>query len=211
MLGLLGGTFDPVHIAHLRLAIEVRERMQMDTVRLIPAPRPRLRDTPQVDAQTRLRLLTCAIKGIAGLSVDDRELAADGPTRSVETLRSIRSDEGDRPLCLILGADAASRLDHWYQWQDLIGLAHLVIARRPGAQLPEQGPVAKLINEHAKSEITALASQSAGFVYICDIPALDISATVVRERLANGRSIEFLVPDEVRHILIKEKLYATRQ
>jgi nicotinate-nucleotide adenylyltransferase len=211
MLGLLGGTFDPVHVAHLRLAIEVRERVNLDEVRLIPAPRPRLRDTPQVDAQTRLRLLRAAVHGIQGLAVDDRELASKGPTRTVQTLHSIRQDEGSRPLCLILGADAAARLDRWHEWQQLIGLAHLLIARRPGSHLPDNGPVAELITQHRQTQAEALRSQAAGFVYICDIPALDISATVIRERIANGQSIEFLVPEEVRQILIKENLYATRQ
>ena len=114
MLGLLGGTFDPIHVAHLRLAIEVRERVNLDEVRLIPAPRPRLRDTPQVDAQTRLRLLRAAVHGIQGLAVDDCELASKGPTRTVQTLHSIRQDEGSRPLCLILGADAAAQLQRHY-------------------------------------------------------------------------------------------------
>lgn len=209
MLGLLGGTFDPVHVAHLRLAIEVRERLMLDEVRLMPAPRPRLRDTPQVDATTRLRLLHAAVDGVAGLSVDERELAASGPTRTVETLRSVRRDEGNRPVCLLIGADAAARLDRWYEWEQLVELAHLVIARRPGAQLPCSGPVAELLERCTDTQLSSLHQQPAGIIHVCEIPGLDISATAVRDRLANGHSIEFLVPEGARQILMKEKLYAS--
>lgn len=208
MLGLLGGTFDPVHIAHLRLALEVRERLGLDEVRLMPAPRPRLRDTPQVDAQTRLRLLHAAIEDVQGLSIDERELAASGPTRTVDTLRSIRGDEGDRAICLIIGTDAAARLERWHEWQQLIGLAHLVIARRPGTQLPSSGAVADLIERCERKQASALHTRPSGVIYICDIPGLDISATAIRERLAKGLSINFLVPAGTQKILMKEKLYA---
>ena len=132
MLGLLGGTFDPIHVGHLRLAIEVRERLGLDEVQLMPAPRPRLRGMPEVDADTRLRLLQAAVDGVGGLAVDAREMQADGPTRTVDTLESIRREQGARPVCWIMGADAAGRLDRWHRWERLIELAHLVIARRPG-------------------------------------------------------------------------------
>jgi nicotinate-nucleotide adenylyltransferase len=208
MLGLLGGTFDPIHVAHLRLAIEIRERLELDEVRLMPAPNPRLRGSPALDATTRLRLLHAAVDDIPGLSVDDRELAASGPTRTVETLRSVRKEQNERPLCLIIGADAAARLDLWHDWGRLIEFAHLVIACRPGSILPSSGAVATLIERHADTRLAALAERSAGVIHICDIPALDISATAVRDRLANDRSVEFLVPEGVRQILIEEKLYA---
>ncbi|MFT5174617.1 MAG: nicotinate-nucleotide adenylyltransferase [Gammaproteobacteria bacterium] len=210
MLGLLGGTFDPIHVAHLRLAIEVRERLALDEVRLMPAPNPRLRDAPQVAATTRLRLLRAAVEGIPGLCVDDRELRVSGPTRTVETLRKIRDEHSSRSLCLIIGADAAARLDLWYQWEQLIELAHLVIACRPGATLPSSGAVADLIKRHTDTRVAALAERRAGVIHVCEIPGLDISATTVRDRLANDRSVEFLVPERVRLILLKEKLYAKK-
>lgn len=208
MLGLLGGTFDPVHVGHLRLALEVRERLGLDEVRLLPAPRPRLRDTPQVDAHTRLRLLRAAVAGIAGLAVDARELDAPGPTRTVETLEALRREVGARPLAWILGADAAARLHRWHDWERLVTLAHLVIARRPGARLPRSGPVAELFAERRDDRPHALAAAPAGLICVCDVPVLDVSATGLRERLARGRSIDFLVPLEVQRMLLSEGLYA---
>jgi nicotinate-nucleotide adenylyltransferase len=207
MLGLLGGTFDPIHVGHLRLAIEVRERLGLEQVRLMPAPRPRLRGAPRVDAHTRLRLLRAAVAGIPGLAVDDRELAAEGPTRTVHTLEDVRREQGERPVCLIIGTDAARRLDRWHDWRRLTELAHLVIARRPGARLPHKGAVADLITACRDDGEDALGRRPAGVIRVCDVPGLDISATGIRERLATGRSIEFLVPEEVRHMLTDERLY----
>jgi nicotinate-nucleotide adenylyltransferase len=207
MLGLLGGTFDPIHVGHLRLAIEVRERLALDEVWLMPAPRPRLRGTPQVDPETRMRLLRAAIGGVEGLEVDGRELAACGPTRTVDTLVSVRREQGDRPVCLILGADTVRRLDQWHDWDRLVELAHLVIARRPGARLPRKGAVAELIRSHSDERTDALRHRPAGVIRVCDIPGLEISATAIRESLAAGRSIEFLVPEEVRQMLLNEGLY----
>jgi len=207
MLGILGGTFDPVHVGHLRLAIEVRERVGLDEVLMLPAPRPRLRGAPQISAATRLRLLDAAVSGITGLAVDGRELDAPGPTRTVDTLTGLRAEAGTRPLCLILGADAASRLHRWHRWEELTRLAHLVIARRPGARLPRTGPVAALLAARRDDDPAALRVRPAGLIHVCDIPGLDVSATAVRERLAQGRSIEFLVPEEVRQMMLNEGLY----
>lgn len=207
MLGLLGGTFDPIHVGHLRLAIEVRERLALDEVRLVPAPRPRLRGTPQVDPETRVRLIRAAIAGVDGLAVDDRELAAAGPTRTVDTLADVRREQGERPVCLVIGADAARRLDRWHAWERLLTLAHLVIARRPGARLPRRGAVAALIAAHRDDAGDALSRRPAGVIRVCDVPGLDVSATAIRDRLAAGRAIDYLVPEEVRLMLLNEGLY----
>lgn len=206
-IGLLGGTFDPIHVGHLRLALEVRQRAALEAVLLLPAPRPRLRGTPTVDAETRLALVELAIDGVSGLRVDPRELARDGATRTVDTLEELRSEHGDRPLCWIMGADAATRLDEWHQWQRLTELAHLVIARRPGAKLPEHGEVARFIEARRAEDYRALGRAPAGRVHVCDIPGLDISSTGIRAMLAARQSIDFLVPEEVRRMLLNEGLY----
>ncbi len=207
-IGLLGGTFDPVHNGHLRLALEVREHLQLDEVRLMPAPNPRLRKTPGRDFQTRLELLNTAIDGIDGLKVDDRESRQGQPTRSLETLQNLREEFPDTPLCLILGADIAARLDQWYGWQRLANYAHLVFARRPGSVFPEQGPVHELIAERITHSPAALHEHSAGRILICDIPGLDIQARDIRTRLAAGRSIDFLVPEKVKQMILNGYLHS---
>lgn len=203
-IGLLGGTFDPVHNGHLRLAIEVFERLDLDQVRLLPAPSPRLRDAPGRDFQTRLQLLRTAIEGIEALQADDRESRHSRPTRSIETLQSLREEFPGRSLCLILGADIATRLDQWHQWQSLPDYAHLVFAHRPGSELPLSGPLYDWIGERLVDSPADLHARAGGLVYICDIPVLDIQARDIRARLAAGRSIDFLVPEKVKRMLLNE-------
>jgi nicotinate-nucleotide adenylyltransferase len=206
-LGLLGGTFDPVHVGHLRLALEVREAAALAQVRLLPAPAPRLRGLPQVSPADRLRMVQAAVAGVEGLAADGRELQASGPTRTVETLIALRAEFPRRPLCWIMGADAVQRLDRWHRWQELPELAHLVIARRPGAELPRQGAVAECIAQRRWDLERGLDDAPAGRVVVCDIPGLDISATGIRDRLAAGRSVDFLVPQQVKTMLISEGMY----
>ena len=203
-IGLLGGTFDPVHNGHLRLALEVRECLDLAEVRLLPAPSPRLREAPGRSLQTRTQLLSTAIEGIPELRVDDRESRRKGPTRSIETLQSLRAELPETPLCLILGADIAAQLDHWHHWRDLPEYAHLVFARRPGSVLPERGPVFELIRQRLTQSPADLHQSCAGRIYICEIPGLDIQARDIRARLTSGRSIDFLVPEKVKHMILKE-------
>ncbi|MDX1434695.1 MAG: nicotinate-nucleotide adenylyltransferase [Gammaproteobacteria bacterium] len=206
-LGLLGGTFDPVHCGHLRLALEMRERLALETVRLLPAPNPRLRDAPHADAGTRLAILAAAVADVAGLEVDDRELSREGPTRTVETLESLRADLPDASLCLLLGMDAFERLDEWHRFDELLDLAHVAVARRRGARAPGTGAVAKLIETHGCDDPAAVHAARAGRIILCDTPYLDISATDIRERLASGRNIRFLVPDNVLELINRNRYY----
>lgn len=210
-IGLLGGTFDPVHCGHLRVALEMRERLALDEVRLLPAPNPRLREAPRADADTRLAILAAAVKGVDGLVVDDRELSREGPTRTVETLESLRAELPEASLCLIVGMDAFERLDEWHRYDELLGLAHVAVARRSGAQAPASGAVARLLRAHGSDDVAALRSATSGRIFLCDTPYLEISATDIRERLATGRSIRFLVPDRVLELIARSRYYTNAQ
>lgn len=203
-IGILGGTFDPVHNGHLRLAIEMREALALSSVRLVPARVPPLRDAPGTDAAERLRLLEAAIEGETTLEVDDRELHRDGPSYTVDTLRSIRKEMSDTPLCLLIGMDAFSRFDQWHRWEALTELAHIAVAHRPGSNVPTSGAVADLVTRRRIDDPAMLSQRGAGHVIIREIPALDISATNIRARLEAGQSIRYLVPDRVNDILKKE-------
>ena len=206
-VGILGGTFDPVHNGHVRLALEVKERLDLDGVRLVPAPRPRLRADPRADVDERARLLKLAAAGCPGLTVDERELARAGPTYTVDTLEELRAELPGRSICLILGMDAFARLDRWWRWTDLCGLCHIVVAHRPGADVPTTGPVAVMLAERASDDPTALARSEHGRVLLCEAPLLDISASQIRALLSRGRCIRGLVPDAVYETLIEEELY----
>ena len=206
-IGILGGTFDPVHCGHLRLALEIREQLSLDCVRLLPAPNPRLRETPRADASLRLELLAAAVDGEPGLEVDARELGRDGPTVTVETLESFRQEFSGEVLVFILGMDSFRSLDRWHRWQDLLDLAHLVVAHRPGGSLPGPGPIADLLEQRRCVDVATLKAEPAGRIMICEPPLLDISATRVRSLIAEGRSIRFLVPDQVIESMNRTRCY----
>jgi len=206
-IGILGGTFDPVHCGHLRLALEIREHLSLASVRLTPAPNPRLRQSPRADISQRLALLAAAIEGEPGLCVDPRELERQGPTYTIETLESLRREFPSEALVFILGMDSFQRLDQWHRWRELLDLAHLAVAHRPGGSLPGAGPVADLLARRRCSDPALLNQAPAGHIMICEPPLLDISATRVRTLAAKGRSIRFLVPDKVNELINSTRCY----
>ena len=206
-IGILGGTFDPVHCGHLRLALEMREQLSLDVVRLLPAPNPQLREKPLADGSRRLELLAAAVDGVPGLEVDARELDRDGPTYTVETLESLRREFPDEVPVFILGMDSFQSLDRWHRWQDLPDLAHLAVAHRPGGALPGPGPVAKLLAQRRCDDAATLTAEPAGRIIICEPPLLDISATRIRALVTEGRSIRFLVPDKVVELINRTRCY----
>ena len=209
-IGILGGTFDPVHCAHLRLALEVRAALGLDSVRLMPASSPRLRPPPDASAEARLRLLEAAVADVPGLEADGRELSHPGPTVTADTLQAMREELPGASLCLILGMDAISRLDAWIDFERIPTLAHIVVAERPGASAPpHEGRAARLLRGRQRDRPDVLRTTPSGsVVFVRDIPTLDISSTRVRSLRARGESIRFLVPDRVHDIIAKEDLYA---
>lgn len=135
-IGILGGTFDPVHIGHLRSALEVAEFMGLDELRLLPNARPPHRDTPQVAAEDRLAMVREAVQGVACLSVDARELARDKPSYTIDTLESIRAELADNDqLFLVLGWDAFCGLPTWHRWDELLQHCHILVLQRPDADV----------------------------------------------------------------------------
>ncbi|MGF1614123.1 MAG: nicotinate-nucleotide adenylyltransferase [Gammaproteobacteria bacterium] len=209
VIGILGGTFDPVHCGHLRLAIEMREQLSLDTVRLIPASAPPHRPVPKASAGARLRMLEAAVAGVEGLVIDPRELERDGWSYMVDTLSSLRQSFPHHALCLILGMDAFRGLASWHQWQRLLQLAHLAVATRPGARLPKKGELAQLLADALAEEPNHLRRHQAGGIVVCSIPPMDISATQIRALIAQGRSVRYLVPDSVFNIIMTKGIYAS--
>ncbi len=207
-LGVLGGTFDPVHLGHLRLAIEIAEAVDLDEVRLVPLHLPPHRKPPIAPAALRLRMLEAAVAGTSLLTVDDRELGRARVSYTAETLEALRSEVGQRPLCLILGMDAFCGLEGWHRWGEIIDLAHLVVAQRPGSVLSSSGPLRTMIDRHGVTDPLDLHRRAAGCLLIRDIPELDISASAIRAKIAAGRNIRHLLPDAVLDLIAAHGLYA---
>lgn len=206
-IGILGGTFDPVHHGHLRLALEMREAFDLDHVRLVPAAQTNLRRPPAASAARRLAMLELAVNG-GGLLVDDREIRRGGVSYTVDTLADLRAELGATPLCLILGQDAFNALDRWHRWREIPQLAHLLVAARPEVAAPA-GELGAMLGAASGGERAQLCETAAGCVMHHAIPPLAVSATAIRERIAAGRSIAYLTPPEVERFIAREGLYRT--
>lgn len=199
-MGILGGTFDPVHLGHLRLAVEIREHLGLAEVRMIPNSIPPHKSRPESDTTRRLEWLRDAIAGEPGLVLDDRECRRSGPSYTVDTLISLREEMPDTPLCLIMGMDSFNGLPQWRRWEALVEQAHIVVVPRPGESQPAES-VRELLDACRAADPECLKTRPAGRIYCCEITPLAISASDIRERLRDGRSIRYLVPDPVWHDL----------
>lgn len=209
-VALLGGTFDPVHVGHLRAALEIRDALGLGQVRLVPARVPPHRPQPQASAEQRLALLRLAVRGAPGLTVDERELRRDGPSYTVDTLTGLRAELGRRPLCLLVGDDAFRGLPDWHRWEALFELAHLVVVQRPlpAGQAPAlPAPLQQALHGRRAEDPQALSRAPAGLVWQQPVPPLDISATRIRSLLKAGASARFLVPDACLRYIRHHHLY----
>lgn len=207
-VGILGGTFDPVHHGHLRAALELLESLNLAGVRLLPSSVPPHRPAPRATAEQRLAMLQLASAAQPGLSVDPRELERSGPSYMVDTLTSLRAELGSTPLCLLLGADAFLGLPTWHRWRDLFALAHVVVMHRPGWSVDAAESV--LMEELGKRRLaksTELAETPAGGIWLQAVTQLDISATALRELIAAGRSPRYLLPEAVWEYIRAQGLY----
>lgn len=200
MIGILGGTFDPVHFGHLRPALEVMEAVGMEQVRFLPNSIPPHRETPWLDVANRLELLTTAIADQPGFVLDRRELDRAGHSYMVDTLESLREDFPEQALCLILGMDAFMGIRQWHEWQRLPGLCHVVATTRPGFTLDE-ALVRELPFEPVNSA-AELSQAASGRFLLQSVTQLDISASRIRALLAKGQSVRYLLPDEVNKKLM---------
>ena len=194
-IAILGGTFDPVHNAHLRVAWEAAEALDAD-VRLMPANVPPHRTPPIASAEQRVAILRAALDGQDRLTLDTRELDRSGPSYTVDTLRAMREEFGvARSLILLVGADAFAGLSTWHEWRMLFEFAHVVVLTRPGHDaLPTPELKAEIASRHA-SMISEIRDAPAGRLLKLPVTPLEISASAIRALLASGREPHWLVPD----------------
>ncbi|MEX0731561.1 MAG: nicotinate-nucleotide adenylyltransferase [Aquisalimonadaceae bacterium] len=198
LVGIFGGTFDPVHNAHLRVAMDVLEEASLDEVRLIPAHQPPHRDTPSVGSAERLQMLRMAVNGESRMVVDDRELRRDGPSYTVDTLATLHADFPDAHLCLLLGTDSFRSLPGWNRWRELSRFAHIVVMKRPEMDSPPMpDDLTHWLSGRETADWARLRAEPAGRVIFQAVTPLGISATDIRQRLASGRSGRYLMPDAV--------------
>lgn len=211
-LGIFGGTFDPIHFGHLRLAEEAAEYLGLGQVRWLPAGQPPHRAAPRVTARHRLDMVRLATADNPLFAVDAAEVEAAQPSYTVPTLERLRGEVGpSRPLVLLVGADAFAGLPTWHRWRELFTLAHLAVSHRPGFPVEPASLPRELAEEFTvrRCDPAALAAAPAGGIATFAMTQLAISATQIRTLLANRKSPRYLLPGEVLHYIDQNHLYHT--
>ena len=204
MIGIYGGTFNPVHYGHLRTALEIKNLLGLSELRLVPCRLPPHKDEPDVSAEQRLEMLQLAIAGCSGMLADPCELEREGPSYMVDTLAQIKQNLSDDTLVLIMGMDAFQGLLSWSRWQQLFDLAHIVVMTRPGFN--SEG-LDTLLLARLLTDIEQLSQQSAGGLWFQEVTQLNISATQIRALLANRGDVRFLMPEQVLDFIEQHDLY----
>lgn len=210
-IGILGGTFDPIHFGHLRMAQELHTHLGLAEVRFIPAGSPPHRDVPHTPATHRAAMVRHAIADNPAFTLDKREITRPGASYTVDTLQELRDHLGpDTPLCLLMGGDAFLNLPAWHRWQELLRLAHIVVAQRPGS-LPDETSLPRTLyalwRTHAAKHPLELHAAPAGRVLLHPMTALDISASAIRAALGRGEPQRYLLPDAVLDYIHAHHLY----
>lgn len=207
-IGILGGTFDPVHIGHLRLAIECLQTARLTAVRLIPLHTPAHRGPILASPEHRLQMLRLAIDNVQQLQVDDIEIKRGGISWTIDTVREYRHRYSNIPLCLIMGMDAFQGLHQWKQWELIPEQVHIIVATRPDTDSGfEHKQIAELYQTRQTENPADLHTTPAGRILKITIPSLAISSTRIRNLIDAQASTEFLLPEQVLSYIHKQKLY----
>ncbi len=210
-IGIFGGTFDPIHFGHLRTALEIRQAVELAEVRLIPCYQPVHRQLPLASAPDRLAMVRAAVADEPTLTVDDCEMIRGTPSYTIDTLETLRATRPNTPLCLIMGIDALLGLPGWHRWQDILKLAHLIVAHRPQYQVPRTGHVATLLKARLQTSPLALHENLAGNILLHPVTQLEISATYLRRQIAAGGNPRYLLPDAVCDYIHQHGVYSFTQ
>ncbi len=210
MIGIFGGTFDPIHHGHLRVALDVLEALTLEQIRFVPLNTAVHREQPEADARGRLAMLRAAIEDEPRFVADPRELERGGQSYTVDTLQPLRGEFPGQTLCLLLGGDAFNGFLDWREPARILRLAHLVVMQRPGYRLPENEALQTLVVRHRCQELRALPSVPAGRIWFQPVTQLQISASDVRARLRGGRSARYLTPVSVLRTIEGRGLYPPR-
>lgn len=212
-IGILGGTFDPIHHGHLRLAQEALEQCRFGIVRFVPSGTPPHRAAPLASSVQRLQMVRLAIHGQLGFEVDESEVHRTDKCYSVDTFSALRNELGaEQSLCLILGSDAFLQLHTWHRWQQLFELTHIVVMQRPGRPLGNAIMQAdETLHQQYQTRLAPspqlLHESASGLIVVLDMPQLEISATDIRSRAAQNKNLRYLLPDGVVNYIQINQLY----
>ena len=206
-IGIFGGMFDPVHIGHLQPAIEAFEHLELNKISLVPCAHPPHRQVAYLEFEHRTQLLIAACARFSEFEVDTCEMNRNGPSYTLETLQDFRSRYPDASLYLLIGTDAFAGFAEWKDWREIFSLAHIVVLHRPGFPPMPEGELGDVFGERKVSTLVELQATTHGCIGSLAVTQLEISSTLVRDRLQNNLDVAYLVPDEVRELINQNGWY----
>jgi len=206
-MGVFGGMFDPVHYGHLRIALECKQAFQLDELRMIPCAEPAHRISASVSGQQRLDMLQSALNQVDGIEADGRELQRTGPSYTVDTLASMKVDFPHANLFLVIGSDAFQMLNTWHQWQKILMLSNIIIARRPDNYCDRSSQVGELLTDCFTTDVSEFKWSEAGKIFSLNVTQLEISSSLIRRLLSERKSAQFLLPNIVLDEIEKNEYY----
>lgn len=206
-IGILGGTFDPIHIGHLRMAIELYELLKLSKVHIIPSYQPVHRDQPLASSSQRLAMVRCAVASEPTLYADPREIERQQPSYMIDTLVQMRKEMPDTPFCLLVGMDAFLDFPTWHRFDEIPQFAHIVVAHRPSFQLSSNDILTQIMSQYMQSEIDYIHHHLAGGIFQLPIPGLDIAAANIRKQIAMGKNPRYLLPEGVYDYIQQHGIY----
>jgi len=205
---VFGGTFNPIHTGHLSMAQQALDVFESNCMLLVPSAVPPHRDSPEVTAEHRLRMVELAVQSDDRLYADAREIRRGGTSYTVDTLAEIRSEVGDdRAIIFCLGADAFNGLTGWHEWNRLFDFAHICVISRPDQQLHFDSAAQSVIDDRGVTRPEALLDKPFGHVLAIDCEPMDVSSTHIRERIRQGLSCELLLTQPVYNFIVRSELY----
>lgn len=206
-LGILGGTFDPIHNGHLQIAQTLYQDLNLKEIRFIPCKQPVLKNKTHATTADRLAMLKIALAPYQNFIIDTRELDRTTPSYTVETLQSLRQEMPDTPLCLIIGMDAFLDLPQWHQWQTLFTLCHFIIINRNDCKLTDNASLSTLLKNHETNDLSLLNSKLAGYIFQKSIAPIMISSSTIRQQIKTGENVSHLLPKQVWQYIDSKNLY----
>ena len=207
LMGVFGGTFDPVHYGHLRTARAAVQQVGLGCLRILPCYQPVHRELPVGTAEQRVAMLRLALQEFPEFELDLRELSRGGASYSYDTLEGLHQEFPDAHLCLLIGADAFLKFTEWYRWRDILNIAHVLVMVRPGYRIFSDVSGNDLLQQYGANKESELTERAAGRILPVAVPELDISSTMIRERLRKGESISGLLPPALEEWLKQQSIY----
>lgn len=211
LIGVFGGTFNPIHFGHLRLAQELANALNLKEVRFIPAANPPHKNAPSVSAFQRAEMVKLAIADNPKFILDERELHRAGASYTIDTLISLRSEsDAEVALCLIMGSDAFTKLNTWHRWQEILAYCHIVLVQRPAtneSQTPLASELTQLLQKHYTENPHDLSSRNSGYIHMQSITPLSISSTAIRAAFKSKQTPRYLLPETVINYIVTRQLF----